>query len=145
MSVIADDERLYRRVPAKPGYCLADPLTHTLAVAALAFRPTERDTDGLSFSRAKSDCNPTFLSAEDLAQAGPNPAGYYVAELVYGDLRNAGIEVRPDPQPHDPGHALLPGMNSSNRKSNQVKEFEMLLATKLTKCVHGPFPGTPRS
>lgn len=146
MDVITDDERLYRRIPVGPGYCTTDPATQRLNVSAQAFHPhRERDVDGLSLSRGRTESHPTFLSPEDLAKSGPSPEGYFLAELIYGELRKAGIRVIPDPQPHDPGHVLLPELNSSDRKSDRVKELEMQLATTLTHFVHGPFPGTPRT
>jgi hypothetical protein len=138
---ISDDEILLRLIPRKLEYY--DPHRPT-ALSADAFKPHRaNDVDGLSMSRAKNLEHPEFLTPEELATHGPSPHGYFVAELKAGDLRQNGIEIVPDPMAHNPGHVLLPRLNSANRKSDEVEEFMQRLKT-LTREVHGPFP-TPQA
>ncbi|HUQ72653.1 MAG TPA: hypothetical protein VM165_24200 [Planctomycetaceae bacterium] len=94
-------------------------------------------------SRAKSSEHPEFLLPEEVAALGPSQHGYFVAELAVKDLQQVGIRVVPDPQPFDPGHVLLPQLNSADRKSTEVAEFKQRLKA-LTREVHGPFP-TPQT
>jgi hypothetical protein len=136
---ISDDEHLLRRIPRGAGGTDYYNPDRPQSLSPDAFKPhASHDMDGLSLSRAKSPEHPEFLLPEDLAALGQSPHGYFIAELVAGDLRRAGIEVVPDPLPSDPGHVLLPHVNSSNRKSNEVAEIKQRLKT-LTREIHGPF------
>lgn len=128
---IADDELLYRRVPASTGWF--DPATRL--VKPEAFDPHKtNDATGLSVWRAK------YKSIE---QAGLGRAGkqYYVAVLKAGDVRQAGLSVVPQPNipdGYDASHAELPDLNSGNRKSDLVQQQKRIL-TKLCIEVAGPF------
>ena len=74
---IADEELLYRRVPASTGWF--DTVSQTLK--ADAFGPHKiQDLTGLSVTRAK------FKSIEQAAQGRPGKS-YYVAVLCAGALR----------------------------------------------------------
>jgi len=99
-----------------------------------AFSPTQKDTAGLSVSRAK------YVTMEKASRVRPGKS-YYIAVLRVGDLRAEGIEVTPDPLMASPGHALLPNMNYRRRKekSNKFIEQRQALAKKLTLRVEGPF------
>jgi len=131
---IADDELLYRRIPASTGWY--DP--HTRKVNYQAFAPhKERDQTGLSVSRAKYRGSP-----KDEAMRGRPGKQYYVAILRVGDLRKNGINVvaRPEtPDGYDPAHAELPDLNARNRKSDRTIEAQRLLSEKLCLRVEGPF------
>jgi len=124
---ISDDELLYRRIPVNLGwYSLEGGLT------AGAFGPHRKnDQTGLSLSRSK------YKSIEEAAKGQPEKA-YYVGTLRAGDLRQNGIEVIPRPEPGDPGHTELPGLNSENRKASLTLELQETLV-KLTIRVDGPF------
>ena len=127
----ADDEELYRRVPVSTGWY--DEATGILM--SNAFEPHKKnDTTGLSLSRAK------HKSIEQAAKGQPGKS-YYVAVLIAGDLRRAGIAVEPRPDTpagHDPAHAELPELNSGNRRESLTLERQAILAS--LKCdVKGPF------
>ena len=128
---IDDEELLYRRIPASQDWY--DPSKEP-NLAVPAFRPRKYDTTGISLSRAKY---------KSLREAAQNPRGKscYIAVLRAGDLRSAGIEVVPRPEDGDPGHAEIPSLNYENRKSDQAKEWIVLLAHELAKEVEGPFEG----
>ena len=138
---VDDDEFILRRIPVSMGWF--DPEVSEKP-APDAFRPhPQHDVDGLSVSRAPSPAHPDFLTPAQLASQGRSPSGYHVAVLSVRDLRRNGIQLVPAPLADDPGHALLPDVNSANRKSNRVAEWKQLLANKLTLRVEGPFAGAP--
>ena len=133
MEPVGDDELLFRRIPAHTDWY--NPLTRTISPAA--FRPSDNDTTGLSFSRAQ--LNPLGPSQE--AARGRAGKQYYVAVLKVADLRAAGIEVVPVPQlPSDPGHAEAPSVTSANRKLTPSRENIQLLRSLVVEVV-GPFDG----
>lgn len=124
---IADEERLYRRVPESTGWY--DPVTGILDSRAFAPHKTN-DATGLSVSRSK------HKSIEEAAKGRPGKT-YYVAVLRVSDLRQNGIEVVQTP-PDDPSHAELPNLNANNRKESATLERQRLL-TELCLSVEGPF------
>ncbi len=128
---IADDELLYRRVPATlPWY---DP--HSRELKAHAFGPhKERDRTGLSVFRAKH-------KPIEAAARGQQGKSYYVAVLCAGDVRQAGMDVKPSPSTpagYDPAHAELPDLNSTNYKDRLTLERQRVLV-ELCQSVEGPF------
>lgn len=125
---VEDDELLYRRVPS----CHFDSES---GLSPEAFGPHRNDEDGLSLSRAN------YTTAVQVAQ-GPSPHPYYVAVLKAGQLRGLGLEILPDPQPHDAGHVLLPGMNAENRKADETRELKLGMRALVVR-VEGPFHTTP--
>lgn len=130
---IADDEILYRRIPASSGFY--DPDVDS-SPSPLAFRPTQLDTTGLSLSRAKY---------KTLEQAGQGREGkqYYVAVLRAGELRRLGMEIVPRPLDDDLGHCEIADLTFANRKSMPFAEWQALLAEQLCLRVEGPFPPGP--
>ncbi|VAX40033.1 hypothetical protein MNBD_PLANCTO02-2449, partial [hydrothermal vent metagenome] len=64
---------------------------------------------------------------------------FYVAELHVHDLRTYGIHVIANPIKGNPGHALIPHMNSENRKLDKVREWAELLAVSLVYNILGPY------
>jgi len=127
---IADDELLFRRIPASLN--LYDPQCLPPLLPD-AFRPNANDTTGLSVYRSK------YKSVEETAH-GREGKTYYVAVLRAGDLRKVGIEVVPRPREADPGHAEIRGLTFDNRRTDQSIEWKSLLAQKLCIRVEGPFP-----
>ncbi len=128
---VADDELLYRRIPASTQW-------YELASGFLkpeSFAPHKTNESGLSVSRAK------YVSIAEAARGRPGKS-YYIAVLRAGDLRQAGIEVVPEPRPGDPGHAALPDLNSSNRKADETLQRQRLLTEQLCLRVEGPFPSS---
>ncbi|MGI8980251.1 MAG: hypothetical protein ACR2FY_13580 [Pirellulaceae bacterium] len=127
---IADDEFLYRRVPASAQPQLFDPVQQELNDQAFAPSKT-RDVSGLSVSRAK------YKAIEEAGQGRPGKS-YYVAVLRAGDLRQHGIVVEPRPKVNDPGHAELPQLNAENYKDSDTLERQRLLVSLCLR-VEGPF------
>jgi hypothetical protein len=132
IETIADEELLYRRVPASTGWF--DPATGILQPAA--FGPhKQRDLTGISVTRAK------FKSIEQAAQGQPGKS-YFVAVLCVGDLRKANFTVKPQPNVpggYDISHAELPDLNADNYKDTKTLERQRELAEKLCLRVGGPF------
>ena len=130
---IEDDELLYRRIPCRPEY-------HNPGVSDrpswLAFNPMKQDTTGLSLYRAKA------TTPERVASAGRGK-GYYVGVLRAGDIRRH--EMRIVATAGDPGgpagHVEIIDLTYDLRKSDRVRELEVLLADKLCLDVLGPFTG----
>jgi hypothetical protein len=133
---IADDELLYRRVPASMDWY--DPTTKLLEPEG--FGPNKkRDVSGLSVSRGK------YKTIEEAGRGQPGKL-YYVAVLLAAEVRSAGmsIEPRPDlPDGYDASHAELPDLNAANYKESITLERQRVLA-KLCRSVEGPFE-TPRN
>ena len=118
---IADDEILFRRIPASLN--LYDPQSQPPLLPD-AFRPNANDKTGLSVYRSE------YKSLEETAR-GREGKMYYVAVLRAGDLRAAGIEVVPRPLKDDPGHAEIPGLTYDNRRTDRSIEWKALLAQRL--------------
>ncbi len=129
---IADEELLYRRVPASTGWF--DQATGILKPDA--FGPhKQRDLTGISVTRAK------FKSIEQAAQ-GQLGKSYFLAVLCVGDLRKAKFTVKPQPNVpggYDISHAELPDLNAANYKAAATLERQRELAEKLCLRVEGPF------
>jgi hypothetical protein len=126
---IADDELLYRRVPAAAQPQRYDPIRRQLSDQAFAPHKLY-DSTGLSVSRAK------YKQLEEAAKGQPGKS-YYVAVVRAGDLRQHGIEVEARPHPDDPGHAELPQLNAGNYKDSVTLERQRVLVT-LCLSVEGP-------
>ncbi|NQT41348.1 MAG: hypothetical protein HQ581_27920 [Planctomycetes bacterium] len=126
---IADEELLYRRIPAAWYDPDVDP-----SVALDAFRPRKDDVTGLSICRAK------YKSAEEAAASERPGKIYFIAVLRAGDLRRCGMEVVPRPLEGDPGHAEISSLNYRRRRDKNVIEWKKLLAHDLALRVEGPFP-----
>ena len=122
---VADDERLYRRIPVSMGWY------DDQGLSPEAFRPRRDEETGISVFRAK------YKSIQDAAR-GMSKQGYYIAVLLAGDLRNANMEVVPRPLPNDPGHAELPDLTCHNR-SEPMTMTRMGRLTDLAMQVEGPF------
>ena len=129
---IADDEFLYRRVPASAQPQRIDPVKREVNDQAFAPHKTQ-DVSGLSVSRAK------YKAIEEAGQGRPGKS-YYVAVLRAGDLRQHGIVVEPRPRPeeNDPGHAELPQLNAENYKDSDTLERQRILVSLCLR-VEGPF------
>ena len=97
---IADEELLYRRVPASTGWY--SPENGNLSDQAFAVHKLH-DATGLSVSRDK------YCSSQQAAR-GRAGKSYYVAVLRASDLKAKGIKVVPRPQPGDPGARRVAGL-----------------------------------
>lgn len=127
---IADDELLYRRVPAAASPQRYDPVTKVLSDQAFAPHKTN-DVTGLSISRAK------YKRIDEAAKGQPGKS-YYVAILRAGDIRRLGMRIEPRPEIDDPAHAELPDLNSANLKESVTMERQRALVD-LCIAVEGPF------
>lgn len=102
------------------------------------------DSDGLSVYRAAFH-SPEAI-ARELRTGGSEPA--WVAELKAGDIIALGVTLKPDPIDADkhpkgiaqPGHALIPEINSREAESTRVLELKRALADLANKVKpHGPY------
>jgi len=135
---IADDEILYRRVPAAANPSRVDPSTRELNDQA--FAPHGDDDTGISVWRSN------FKTVEEAAKGRPGKS-YYVAVLRTGDLRSCGIRVEPRPETpegYDPAHAELPDLRYDNRKDTSTLDLQRMLV-ELSQEVTGPFDTPPDS
>ncbi|NQV25708.1 MAG: hypothetical protein HQ518_15225 [Rhodopirellula sp.] len=138
---VSDDEIIYRRVPARPQWCIpGDPVQITVDAFSPLKSTKDRlgDVDGLSVTRAKSSANPSFATPADVAGAGPSPAGYFVLELRVSDLQKLGLSVVPDPKPDNPGHALIPEIHEAVRKQAATKALQNSLVQNV-QAIYGRF------
>jgi len=128
---IPDDELVYRRIPAGANPILYDPSTEVLSDQS--FAPHKKnDNTGLSVSLARS---------KSIDAMGKNGKPYYVAVFLAGDLKKNGIEIKPEPETeggYDPAHAVLPNLNSANRKATETLEIQQILVSLCIR-IEGPF------
>jgi hypothetical protein len=102
-----------------------------------AFRPTERDNDGLSVFRDR------FVSpVQVLVDVAESKRGlYYIARLTVRDLQALHLTVIPAPRSGLPGHALIPELNwgSYQKDKLRLKELQVKLAWLASQAiVHRP-------
>lgn len=102
-----------------------------------AFRPTERDVDGLSVFRER------FVSAAhvlaDVAEG--KRASYFIARLAVRDLRALNFTVVPAPRMDLAGHAVIAELNwtSYQKDKPRLKELQAKLAQLASQgIVHRP-------
>jgi len=77
-----------------------------------------------------------FASPREVAGTAKAPYKCYVARLLVETVRNLGVSVIPDPQPHQlPGHSLIPELNygDCSQKADRLlqqrlKELQQALA-----------------
>jgi hypothetical protein len=126
---IDDAEVLLRRIPAafRP-----DPGAPPTLDAFLPHRAN--DPDGLSLTRQR------FAEAEVVGRSAPAGRACYVGRVTAGQIRRAGMNVVPDPKPDNPGHALIPELNSSARGDPALRLRARQLLDACTDVV-GPFDG----
>lgn len=121
---VADDETVYRRVPAK----WYDPVRGFMQDP---FLPTERDDDGLSLGRG-------CLTPEMVAGKGPQGKEFWVVAFLAREVRSLGVSVIADAI----DHAFIPEMSRANYVANKmtVKNLAAALKSK-SRGVSGPFSG----
>lgn len=119
---VADDEFVLRRVH-RVYYDQHLPIP----IQPAAFRPTQRDTTGISVLRERF-----ATPADTLANLPPDKrADYYVVRLPVRDLLTLGLSVVPEPIPGGPpGHAVIPELNRGAYARNKrgLKEIQLRLA-----------------
>jgi len=127
---LTDDELVYRRVPHRDEF-----LSGPRRASPLAFRPhPESDRDGLSFFRKKY-----ATALETVADRGPGKPTF-LAPLLVLDIRGIGLEILPAPLPENPGHCVVPGLNSMTPKPVAVELRRQLALVAMR--LEGPF-GSP--
>jgi hypothetical protein len=130
---IDKDEFVYRRVHEGTGYFDA---SRTPQLSASAFKPLNNDRDGISVTRKNYVRGPA-----DVAATGYFGKRYFVIELRAGDLQAIGLTIRPDPQPGEMGHALIPEIRVQD--VNRITVLEAMDRVRhLQFAWAGPFPGT---
>ncbi|MBI3273183.1 MAG: hypothetical protein HYZ53_29605 [Planctomycetes bacterium] len=109
-----------------------------IPVTPAAFRPSDRDTQGLSVSRLK------YVTAEQLAASGRQPHDYYVVQLAVEEISRLGLTVVQDPDPRaPPGHAFIPELTADHYRSDKqrMKDLTFRLAEVASRAiVHVPLP-----
>ena len=118
-SPVGIDEIVLRRIPNIKDFIdieLAQP------IARVAVGPNRNDIDGLSVFRAN------FVTPKQLADAGSNRNGYYIASIKVEELNMIGLTVIPDAKDDQlPGHALIPELKYSKRRSDKNNMKPLLL------------------
>jgi len=88
------------------------------------------DTDGLSVTRAK------FTTPQVASICPITRKKYHVAELTVRFVQGLELSVKKKPLPHDPGHAIIPELNSLDRrdadKETRMKEKAIQLRDHAT-------------
>jgi hypothetical protein len=112
---------VFRRIPEiyyKPG--LAIP------VQPEAFRPTDKDVDGISVADAAKATPQQAL----LGVAPEKRDRYYVARIPIEILQHLGLSVADKPLPENPAHAVIPEMNTADYQKDKEawKEKQVVLA-----------------
>ena len=119
--ILDDDDVVYRRIP----YNMFDSSIDAVP-SPQSFQPhRENDTDGISLWCANS-------KTPEEAASGLSRKPYHVVEVRVGDIRARGLSVVVD---SDDGHAVIPELNSGNRKSDQTGEHCVALAHELSRVV----------
>jgi hypothetical protein len=130
---VEDSEYVFRRIP--PDFFDA---SLAIAVTREAFRPTKKDSSGLSVFRAGLAKPSDTLANLDQEKAKK----YYVAQLPVSELRKLGLTVVPNPIPGGPpGHAIIPEISWHNYQARKDHWKPILLALAklaIANIVHRP-------
>lgn len=140
-------ETVYRR--AVPHWIKAGDV---LEIATEAFLPHKtEDNNGLSLSREKSIEHPEFLTALEFVALSKKGKSYYAFSLKAEVIQSLGLEIVPDAiRPENLGHALVPALNSLERKRNKPRCLEIAesLARHVAQnpsIILGPYEGQRES
>ena len=133
---IRPSEWLLRRIPHDYFDAeLASPIQRA------AFRPTDRDVDGISLFREM------HLSPKDLSSTGTK-APYVVGRIRASEIERIGLTLLPTPDPtQPPGHVSVPQLNTKSMKINksESKEYQFALANVCTVAYLPKFLQTKQS
>lgn len=113
---ISSDEKVLRRIPgSKYDATLERPVHFS------AFRPTDKDQDGLSVFRA------LFCTPDQLDEASWNPGTFLVAGLMATDIFGIELSLDPAPDSSQPGgHSLIPEVNILDYKAQKERMRETM-------------------
>ena len=141
-SPIQPDEILLRRVPKQGGMT-----PDGKAVLPNAFAPhSQIDTTGISVYR--DSIHTSQQVAQEFRGRGTQPV--WVAHIRASDVIAMGLTIQPNPlmaeetplRPAQPGHALLPEINSGNARTDVTVERKRQLAAKVFH-IDGPYVPPP--
>lgn len=130
-SDIGDDEVLWRRV-AKDAMAAGN-----RAVLDNAFRPTTRDTTGISVYRRIFHCREQV--ACELRLSGATEC--WVVGLSARMLRELGLNPTPAPSQKARGHSVIGGIRSANADSDDVTQAKSDLARMVGGRVGSSYRG----
>ncbi len=86
------------------------------------------DTDGISINRASLTDAVTASRRPDTGEHVP------LAEFAAADVYRTGLSVRCAPLPEDPSHAVIPELNSVDRRDREKEQKMEEWALALRKC-----------
>ncbi len=128
MGPIADTDLLYRRLLPGGWYRnQADPIIPQRYFMPRPWQSNERpgDTDGISVNRA------TLINEIEASKRPDTGERVPMARFVVTDVRRIGLSVRPAPLPNDVSHAVIPELNSLDRrdaaKEKRMEEWALAL------------------
>ena len=130
---IADDEIVYRRVPALLAFYNPD---SDRPVLWISFQPNRNDLSGISVWRAKS------VQPDEAVQTARRGKSYYLIALKVSDLRRLGAEVVASPEEEGVGHATITSLSWNRYRGSQKKDVMELasrIAFEASGVVLGPF------
>ena len=111
---VEEKESLLRLVPM----AYYDP-TLNEPIPRIAFKPSGRDRDGLSFYRDR------FVTPADLVrQKGKE---YVVARISVVEFLQRGFTVEPSPQPGPPGHCVVPELGYDEYCADKARHKDIQL------------------
>lgn len=139
---IRPDEFLLRRIPQ-------DKVLEDGSIAPSAFAPHSTN-DGAGLSVFREAYHTPEQVGRDFRRVGKNPV--WVARLRASGILELGLRIDPDPlaatrdMPAQPGHALIPALNSANAKADRTHELARRLVLVIERPLVGPFSpyGPPR-
>ncbi len=85
-----------------------------LPVQLEAFRPTDKDQDGLSVFLAEQATPEQALAVVPQSKRH----NYYIARILVSDLTRLGLSIHPSPISEAPGHHVIPEINSTDYNRN---------------------------
>jgi hypothetical protein len=118
---VDDSEFVYRRIPQH--FCDPD---LPFPIPALAFRPNQNDTTGISVFRARFVTPGGTLAGVDANRHNR----YFVTRLAVSDLKRLGLTVVPEPDPNGPvGHCVIPELSWNTYQANKkpLREIQLEL------------------
>jgi hypothetical protein len=126
---VDDQEYVYRRIPQR--FCNPD---LPVPIPALAFRPNQNDTTGISVFRARFVQPAEILAGVDADRRN----SYYIARLLVQDLRGLGVTVIPEPVAQGPaGHSVIPELSWKAYQVNKrgLREIQLKLAKLASQAI----------
>jgi hypothetical protein len=86
----------------------------------IAFRPTDKDLDGLSVGRRR-----LVVSIEQFSYAPDHTKQHCVAQVGASQVFSLGLSVVPKPIQGDRSHAIIPEMNVRDYKADKAKKLKI--------------------